>query len=128
MKILIDTHALLWFFTNDGRLTAKAKGIYLDKSHSIYLSAASFWELNIKCSLGKLKLSSNWRFLLKKYLEENSIQWLNLSPEHCHQVSLLPFHHKDPFDRMLVAQALTENMPLITCDSEFSQYGIECIW
>jgi len=128
MKTLLDTHTLLWCFLDSPRLSSKAKKIYLDTHYELYFSAASFWELSIKHSLGKLDLAPNWFTLIKKHLHENSICWLDISPEHCHQVSTLPFYHRDPFDRLLVAQALIENFSFMTADTQMSKYGVKCIW
>jgi len=128
MKILIDTHALLWFFLDDARLSKKAKAVYLDVNHQLFVSTASLWEICIKHSLGKLKLRPNWFLLFMHQIQQNSIQWLSIIPEHCHQVSLLPFLHRDPFDRMLVAQSLVEEMQVLTQDASFKLYGVESLW
>ena len=127
MNILVDTHILLWFFTDDPRLNEKTKKIYLDTKNKLSVSAATFWEIAIKASLGKITLKKNWLTLMKKHLYENAIQWLPISPEHCHQLSLLPFHHRDPFDRMLIAQAMVEEMKVLTSDPHLKKYEVECI-
>lgn len=128
MKILLDTHAVLWLFAESPVLTDKVKKIYLDKDNRLFISAASYWEIAIKKSLGKLVLKDNWHSELKKWIEENSLPWLPISAEHCYRVSLLPLHHRDPFDRMLVSQALAEEMTLLTRDQNLKDYGVECIW
>lgn len=128
MKILIDTHTLLWLFTDDASLSKKAKEIYLNTENKLYVSIASLWELSIKASLGKLKLKKNWFPDFLKQLEDNSITWLAIAPEHCREISTLPFHHRDPFDRMLVCQAMVEKMKILTCDSHMKDYEVECVW
>lgn len=128
MKILIDTHALLWFLTDNASLSKKAKEVYLNTENKLYFSVISLWELSIKVSLGKLKLKKNWFPDFLKQLEDNSILWLAITPEHCHQVSTLPFHHRDPFDRMLVCQAMVEKTKILTCDPHMKDYDVECIW
>ena len=128
MRVLIDTHALLWLFTDDPRLSRRAKEIFLDTKNKLHVSIVSLWEIAIKASLKKIVLKDRWFPLLQTHLHENGISWLPLTPEHCHQVSLLPFHHRDPFDRMLISQAITEEMKFLTCDHQIKDYGIDCLW
>jgi PIN domain nuclease of toxin-antitoxin system len=124
MKILIDTHALLWAVTDDGRLTAAAKQVYLDTENELYFNAVSFWEICVKVSLGKLSLCEGWsgmtfstgrdgglrNAIIEHELDENGIQWLPIGMEHCLRLVKLPFHHPDPFDRMLLSQAAVEDL------------------
>ena len=128
MKALLDTHTLVWALTEEDRLGVEARRICLDTRNKLSVSPVSFWELAIKSSIGKIKLKENWCSAFRADLDENAIQWLPVSPEHCHQVERLPFIHRDPFDRMLVAQAKVEKMALVTFDGHLSKYGIDCIW
>jgi PIN domain nuclease of toxin-antitoxin system len=128
MRVLLDTHAFLWLISEDKRLGRKVRRAFLNPKNQIYLSAASLWEIGIKVSLGKLSLRDGWLKLIGSEMKLNTIQWLNIEMPHCEQLSRLPFHHRDPFDRMLIAQAMVEKMTVITRDVRFMDYGIDCIW
>jgi PIN domain nuclease of toxin-antitoxin system len=129
MKILLDTHVLLWIMTDSSRLSPVAIGIYQNQDNAVYVSAASFWEIGIKISLGKLSLNAaDWAGAISKELELNGIRLLPIEPAHCAMVSTLPFHHRDPFDRLLAAQSLSEEMALMTADAVLAAYGVEIAW
>jgi PIN domain nuclease of toxin-antitoxin system len=128
MKILIDTHAFLWLIDGDPRLSNGAKKIFLDNENALFLSAASLWEISIKLSLGKLKLARNWISMIISEMTANRIQWLSIEIEHCAELSRLPFLHRDPFDRMLVSQALVEDMSILSHDVRLSDYPIQRVW
>ena len=128
MKTLLDTHALLWLITGDERLSETAKKIFLDQENSLFFSAASFWEICIKKSLGKLSLKSGWLKAIQDEMKVNTIQWLPIEMLHCAELTKLPFYHRDPFDRMLIAQAMVEDMQLLSRDSRLSDYEITRIW
>jgi PIN domain nuclease of toxin-antitoxin system len=128
MKVLLDTHVFLWLIIGDERLSKKAKQVFLDPQNQIFLSAVSLWEIGIKKSLGKLSLKNGWVKQLEKEMKINTIQVLPIEMTHCDHISKLPFHHRDPFDRMLISQAIAERMAIVTGDSRFSDYGIGCIW
>jgi PIN domain nuclease of toxin-antitoxin system len=128
MKILLDTHAFLWMITDDGRLSNTARQAFMDSENTLFLSAASLWEICVKKSIGKLSLRSDWLQTIQEEIKINAIQWLPIEIPHCAAVAELPFHHRDPFDRMLIAQALVENMRLLSRDSLFSAYDIERVW
>lgn len=128
MKALLDTHVFLWLIMGDGRLSEKAQEAYLDPQNSIFFSAASFWEVGIKTSLGKLSLKDGWLKGFEDQMKKNTIQWLPIERPHCEKVSKLPFHHRDPFDRMLIAQALVEGLTLISGELRFKEYGVQCLW
>ena len=128
MKILIDTHALLWLITGDKQLSAKSSQIFSDTDNELFFSMASFWEICIKVSIGKLQLSDNWDTLIKDELTYNSIKLLPISEPHCLQVIQFPFYHRDPFDRLIIAQAVVEEMQIMTADNIFSQYEVKTIW
>lgn len=127
MRILIDTHVLLWLITDDARLSDHTKRVFLNKQNSLFFSLASCWEMCIKVSIGKLKLSDDWFQRLEQELALNTIQWLPIAPSHCLQVSKLPPHHHDPFDRLLVAQAMMEDLVLMTNDQHMANYGVRCV-
>jgi len=128
MKVLLDTHALLWLMTDDDRLSETARQTFLDSENRLFFSAASFWEICIKMSIGKLSLKNGWHQTIEREMAVNAIQWLSIEMPHCVEVTKLPFHHRDPFDRLLVAQALVEDMQLLSRDSRLSDYAIERIW
>lgn len=128
MKVLLDTHALLWLITDDDRLSETARGIFLDPENILFFSAASLWEISIKQSFGKISLKSGWIQTIHHEMEANAIYWLPIEMSHCAEVTELPFHHRDPFDRMLIAQAIVEEMQLLSRDQKLSSYPIKRIW
>ncbi|MEW6667144.1 MAG: type II toxin-antitoxin system VapC family toxin [Thermodesulfobacteriota bacterium] len=128
MRLLLDTHVFLWVVTGNERLSRKAVRAFLDSRNKIYLSAASLWEIGIKIGLGKLKLKDGWPKVFEKEMKINSIQLLPTEMAHCEQLARLPFHHRDPFDRMLISQAMVERMGIVSGDNRFSDYGIDRIW
>lgn len=127
MRILLDTHALLWYHGGDRRLSKAARAAIEDRDAELVLSAASVWEMAIKASLGRLRLPTT----VSGYVAEKVRQGyrpLSVSAVHAARVEELPWHHRDPFDRLLAAQALTEGCPVITRDRVFRKYGIEMVW
>lgn len=128
MKVLLDTHAFLWLITDDNRLNERARKTFLNPKNKIYLSAASIWEISIKISLGKLALKNGWLKIFHKEMKTNSIHFLPIEMNHCAQLTKLPFYHRDPFDRMLIAQAMVEGMHILSCDNRLSEYKIGRIW
>ena len=128
MKVLLDTHAFLWLITDDDRLSEKARQTFLNPENSLFFSAASLWEICIKKSLGEISLKDGWFQTIQEEMEINTIQWLPIEMTHCAEVTKLPFHNRDPFDRMLIAQAIIEEMKLMSRDSRLSKYTIELIW
>lgn len=128
MKVLLDTHVLLWILTDSGKLSPSAATNYQDPDNELYVSAVSLWEIGIKVSLGKLVLHPDWPTIIGSELERNGIRWLPIEMAHCARVATLPFHHRDPFDRLLVAQALSEDMALLTADATLASYDVELLW
>ena len=128
MNVLLDTHAFLWSITGDDRLSKTAEKTFLDPGNNLYFSAASFWEICIKLSLGKLSLKREWFKTIQEEMRINAVQWLPVEMRHCVELTKLPFHHRDPFDRMLIAQAMTEDLQLLSRDHRLSAYEIERIW
>jgi PIN domain nuclease of toxin-antitoxin system len=128
MSLLLDTHALIWLIWGNPRLSQRALETIQTPELGKWVSMATFWELAIKIGLGKLDLGLNWRHALQNRLEEDGIGLLSIAARHCERVASLPRHHRDPFDRMLVAQAESETLTLISRDAVFDRYGIERIW
>ena len=128
MKVLLDTHAFLWSITGDDRLSKTAEEIFLDPDNNLFFSAASFWEICIKMSLGKLSLKRGWFKTIQEEMRINAVQWLPVEMQHCVELTKLSFHHRDPFDRMLIVQAMAEDLQLLSRDGRLSAYEIELIW
>lgn len=128
MNILLDTHAFLWFVNDDPLLSKPAKRLIEDESSQPFLSAASLWEIAIKMSLGKLNLKQPYEVFIPQQLALNGIGILNITMEHTAAIANLPFHHRDPFDRLLVVQSKIENMPLVSADHLVDMYGITRVW
>jgi PIN domain nuclease of toxin-antitoxin system len=128
MKILLDTHAFLWLVTDAPELSETAKQVFLDKANEIVLSAVSGFEIAIKYSLGKLELSEPPEVFIKNRIFKNELSVLPVTLQHTLKLSDLPFHHRDPFDRLLITQAMTENLPILTRDPLFSEYSVVTVW
>ncbi len=128
MKILADTHTFLWFVTDAPQLSAKAKSLLEAQDTERFFSISSVWEIAIKASLGKLTLRKPLEEFLPEQLAANHFTLLNIAAEHAFRAARLPLHHRDPFDRMLVAQCLAENLPLASSDSTLDAYGIKRLW
>ena len=127
MKILVDTHALLWFASGAAQLSTRAKEILLADDTTRYVSMACWWEISIKHSLKKLHLRDGFSAYYDQCLEEG-FQTFGIEPHHLQEVNGLPFHHRDPFDRLLIAQAIHEGLPIVTKDELFRSYDVEIIW
>ena len=128
MKVLLDTHTLLWAIQDEKKLSSKARDTFLEPENELFVSMASYWELCIKAGLGKLELAKNWQKTLDDELLENGIKWLAIEKAHCDGIMKLPFLHRDPFDRLLVAQAQVETMTLLTADENIQKYKVKTIW
>ena len=120
MRLLLDTHVLLWWLANDPSLGEEARAGISDPSTSVYVSAATVWEVSIKQTLGKLEAPSD----LLRQIELNRFESLSIAVSHAYTAGALPRHHDDPFDRMLVAQAMNEGLVLLTGDPRMSRYGV----
>ena len=127
MKYLLDTHALIWSLEANPQLSIKAQEIIENNHNTIYVSIVSLWEIAIKISIGKLKLSQSLDVVIK-LLAQHNIEILTVQSEHILTVLNLPFEHRDPFDRLLIAQALTEKMKFISNEALFLRYGVNRIW
>ncbi len=128
MRLLIDTHTFLWFVWDDSRLSAAAKGMIEDMANELLLSAASIWEMAIKVGTGKLSLGAELDIFLNDHMVKNGIQLLGISIPHVAAVSKLPPVHRDPFDRLIVAQSVVEGVPLVSADPLLESYGIQRLW
>ena len=127
MKILLDTHTFLWFLGGDSELSKQARTLIENPKHEKYISIASFWEIAIKNSLGKLTLDISFAELKTEAIK-NSFQILPITFEDTLQLNTLPFHHRDPFDRIIISQAMGNNLTLVSRDSNFSLYNVRLFW
>lgn len=128
MKLLLDTHTFLWFIDGNPRLSTIARQLIEDLANERWVSSASLWEIAIKVSLGRLTFVQPFATLIPDQLRQNSMQELPITLAHTAQVATLPFHHHDPFDRMLIAQSLVEGMPILSVDSAFDTYSVTRLW
>jgi PIN domain nuclease of toxin-antitoxin system len=128
MRLLLDTHTFLWWINNDPLLSDSARAAIASERNECFLSLASCWELAIKASIGKLRLTKPVERFIPEELNANDFQLLSIDFRHIAKVEALPFHHRDPFDRLLVAQVLTEKMTIISADTVLSEYGVKRIW
>ncbi len=124
----MDTHAFLWFVSDDNRLSSKAKSIIKDSNNEIYFSAASAWEISIKSKLGRMKLGEDLGSFIIEQLAANSFGPLAITISHALYTEKLPQIHKDPFDRMMISQSKVENMVLITGDKKIREYKVSTAW
>jgi PIN domain nuclease of toxin-antitoxin system len=120
MRLLLDTHVLLWWLGDDPTLSPQARAALADGRNPAYISSAVIWEISIKRAIGKLKVPKRFRAVL----DDQPFEPLDITPEHAHAVGDLPLHHRDPFDRMLVAQAKIEGLTLVTRDKHLAAYKL----
>lgn len=128
MKLLLDTHTFLWFIMGSPNLSAVARALIEDAANEKFVSVASLWEIGIKLSIGKLTLSAPFDVLIPQQLTLNGFELLNIEMGHAAAVAALPFHHRDPFDRLLIAQAAVEHMSLVSVDTMFDAYPVARLW
>ena len=128
MDILLDTHALIWYSHAPERLSMKALEAIGSPPNTVTISQVSIWEMQIKASIGKLELPQSVRELVERQASTNGFRELRISNEHLWALDSLPLHHGDPFDRLLIAQAQTERMVLLSKDAKFSAYDVQTIW
>ena len=126
MRLLVDTHILLWFLEGNTSLSAAHRQIIAEPQNDVFVSIASLWETAIKISIGKLTLTASLADVIKQISAEN-IEILPILPAHVLQVSTLPFHHRDPFDRLIIAQAQIEKLSVITEDKYFADYKVKVL-
>lgn len=128
MRLLIDTHSFLWFCEGSPNLSKAARAAMEDDANERYISHATVWEVAIKLSLGKLELQADFREVFSNVLEANGFILLEPTVAHYEMLTRLPRHHGDPFDRLMIPQALVEDMAVVTCDGYFASYGISLVW
>jgi PIN domain nuclease of toxin-antitoxin system len=127
-RYLLDTHTYLWYVTGNSKLSAKASAELANSNNDLFLSVVSAWEIVIKVSIGKLNFPMPFKANLTTQLTTYNIQLLDLKLEHLTEALNLPLHHREPFDRVLIAQAIVENLDFITVDSQFKPYPINIVW
>lgn len=128
MRFLVDTHALIWFLFDDPRLSKRARKLIMKADSSVSLSIASLWEIGIKVSIGKLKLGIEYKEFLDEFILGRDFDLQPIKLDALVQSVGLPWHHRDPFDRLLIAQAQTLKIPIVSNDRRFDQYDIELLW
>jgi PIN domain nuclease of toxin-antitoxin system len=128
MRLLLDTHVFLWWNEADPRLSRRVRGLLSDPENSLYLSVASAWEMTIKVQSGKLGLPAATAVYIPARLNHYGIEALPVTLEHVLAASTLPGHHRDPFDRMLIAQGQVERLAIVTHDPQVRKYAVETIW
>ncbi len=128
MNALLDTHTFLWWITDNPDLSPRAREVISDGDNTLFLSAASGWEIAIKAKLGRLQLPDNPERFVIEHMSLNAINSLPIQLSHALHVYTLPNHHRDPFDRMLVAQSQLEKLPIVTVDPQIAHYPVQVIW
>jgi PIN domain nuclease of toxin-antitoxin system len=127
MRILLDTHIFIWMATEPERLSSKLKASIIDRQNTLFLSVVSIWEIQIKVALGKLDLITDLATTVDTQIKENSIEILAVDLQHIYALSDLPLHHRDPFDRLLIAQSQVEKLTLASVDQAFGLYEIDLL-
>lgn len=128
MKLLLDTHAFLWLIDESNKLSRTARGACEDEQNEILLSVATVWEIQIKHQLGKLRLKRSVQEVIEQQRELGNVKILPIEPTHIYALGDLARHHRDPFDRMLIAQARVEGAELVTHDPLFAKYPVKILW
>ena len=128
MTFLLDTHTFLWFVEGSPRLSLYARSLIETPTNTRLVSVGSLWEMAIKCALGKLELKMSFLELVEQEVYGNGMRLLSIEPSHLDRLVELPFHHRDPFDRLLIAQGFAERIPLVSHDSAFDAYEVERLW
>ncbi|MBD3241706.1 MAG: PIN domain-containing protein [Chitinivibrionales bacterium] len=128
MRLLLDTHVLLWMPADDPRLSAPARERILDPAVDLLFSAASYWEICLTISIGKLRLAANRERTIDREMTRNTVGWLPLEKRHLRMLPSLPWHHRDPFDRVLIAQAQADRLTILTSDAHIPRYDVPTAW
>ena len=128
MKYLLDTHAILWISNDDPRLTKKVREIYLKADHEMFISLASIWEMAIKISIKKLRVKNSLNYFVDNEIFNNNIKIINIELDHLFYLSNLPLHQRDPFDRLIISQAIERKLPIISAESFFDLYPVKRTW
>ena len=127
MKLLLDTHTVIWYIRDNPRLPKHIRQMIKDESNVVYVSTISLWEIAIKSRLGKLDMNRSFRDVVR-LLHANGFRFLTIRLRHFYRLNRLELHHKDPFDRMLIAQSLAENVPLVSNEEVFDLYDVQRFW
>lgn len=128
MRLLLDTQAFLWFLLGDPKLSEKAAALIADPLNEIEISPASYWEIAIKIGLGKYSLPEPLDTFIEREIAANDMRILPIEPKHAAVLSAMPMHHRDPFDRLIIAQALAEKIAIVGSDPDFDDYGVVRHW
>jgi PIN domain nuclease of toxin-antitoxin system len=128
VKLLLDTQAVLWFYLADPQLSAMASAAILAPENEKWVSPASYWEIAIKISVGKYVLAQPYEDFWRGAIDANGFQILPILPRHTALLTTLPYHHRDPFDRLMIVQALAERMSLVSADAIVDAYGVPRVW
>ena len=128
VRYLLDTHTLLWFIAEDKQLSSSGQRLIRDSSSEIFISTASLWEIAIKINIGKLALNKPFEQLFSDELDSHGIEILDITVDALVQLTTLPLHHRDPFDRLIIAQAIVEGIPIISKDEAFDLYDVKREW
>ena len=128
MNLLLDTHAVLWFYLGDPQLSGPASAAIMDPANQKWVSPATYWEIAIKISIGKYVLAQPYEDFWRNAIDANGFQILHILPRHTALLTTMPYHHRDPFDRLIIAQALTEGMSVVSADSIIDAYSVGRIW
>jgi PIN domain nuclease of toxin-antitoxin system len=128
VQVLLDTHVLIWLVEGSRNLSDEARSAIEDENNILYLSVASLWEITIKLNLGKLDLQISIEEIVQSFLLPGGIEILQIKVNHLSILRDLPLHHRDPFDRLIIAQAQAEKMTLVSADGVFGQYGVDLLW
>lgn len=128
VRYLLDTHTLLWFIAEDKQLSSSGQRLILDSSSEIFISTASLWEIAIKINIGKLTLNKPFEQSFPDELDSHGIEILDITVDTLVQLTTLPLHHRDPFDRLIIAQAIVEGIPIISKDEAFDLYDVKREW
>lgn len=130
MRYLLDTHTFIWFDSFPEKLSKTVLHIILDKNNELYLSLVSLWEIQIKTQLGKMELDGDLKCIVDLQVKTNGLHFLNIELAHIYGLHQLPFHHRDPFDRLLLSQSKVEKLTFLTVDDQNHRYNsqVACIW
>jgi PIN domain nuclease of toxin-antitoxin system len=128
VRLLLDTHAFLWFLLDDRQLSASARALIEDPANAVAISPASYWEIAIKIGLKKYLLPEPYHVFMEREIANNNFCIVPIEPKHTAVLTTLPLHHRDPFDRLIVAQAMVEKIPLISADPQLDAYPIHRLW
>lgn len=128
MRVLLDTHTFLWFLLEDPQLSTTASDVIIDPTNDVEVSPATYWEIAIKIRLGKYALPEPYDIFIEREITTNDFHILPIEPKHTAVLTTLPLHHRDPFDRLLIAQALVEAIPILSVDTAFDAYPVTRLW